>query len=167
MRGVLLLVAVAFTAGCQPESLCPADQPMCCHSSDDCDSASICFPPIGFDCMVQALPPNAVACQADADCAVAGAMQICAQVSCDPTNSKSCTTGCAKDADCPEGQFCSATSHCTPQTCGMGCPPLFICNSATSNCVRQACSTDPDCPTGAVCVSNGCYPSLGQCGLLD
>jgi hypothetical protein len=167
--GWALLVAVGAVAGCQQTTpaACPSGQPMCCRSSAECDGVSICFPPAGLGCVVQPLPPTAVACTSDPDCANDGATQVCAQVACDSTRGKNCAPGCASDADCVEGQTCSATHHCVAKACDTGCPPLFGCDSTTSMCGRRACQRDADCPTGGVCVDGGCYATLGQCGLVD
>jgi hypothetical protein len=166
LGAVLVLAASAGNGGCkQSKALCPSGQPTCCRSSDDCDSASICFPPTGLGCVVQPLPTTAAACVVDSDCAASG--EVCDQVQCDPALPKSCAHGCAQSADCLDGETCSSTHHCVAQSCGAGCPPLFVCDATASVCLRQTCQNDSECPAGAVCVDLRCHAALGQCGLID
>ena len=160
------LLALVLLGGCAKQQ-CKGGQPNCCRSSDDCDSASICFPPSGIGCVIQNTPLGNPPCSVDSDCADAGATQVCVQLYCTSSLGKSCIAGCKSDADCAEGQQCAAP-RCVPRPCSAGCPSLFTCDASTSTCARYKCKSDSDCPSGGVCLGDdGCQKSLGQCGLID
>jgi hypothetical protein len=168
MRGLSFPAAalVLGAATCSSsKALCPGGQASCCHSTDDCDSASVCFPPAGFGCDPAPPLPGTATCLADSDCT--GAAEVCLQVACDPTRGKTCVPACTDDASCGEGETCASTGHCVAQACAAGCPPLFVCDAATSVCLREACDRDSDCGGAGVCVDQQCHASLGQCGLID
>lgn len=142
-----------------------------CRTAADCDNGDFCadytMPPLcggmddtNFDNL----------CDVDADCANAGANQICVDTLCvfphgGAITPKHCRAGCATDADC-DGDAgtnlkCTAEHHCEPASCiaSAECSENFMCEGG--QCVPKTCASDADC--GGYCVNGSCYPAIGRC----
>ena len=103
-------------------------------------------------------------CNADAQCADAGANDVCVVGVC---GMRRCQPRCATNADCasnPPGLLaCSATSgQCEAKSCAQSsdCPTNYACD-ATHVCAVKTCTTDAEC-SGA-CVGGRCSASAGVC----
>lgn len=140
-----------------------------CWSATDCGSSATCAPPgtpvCGGACIAVQHP-----CTGDTDCAVdAATPSVCEQVPCSCPSGMGCVPGCTMNTDCPEGQSCASSHHCSPITCtstSNTCPANFSCNvnnAISGFCARKACQIDSQC-SGA-CVEGFCYPAPGTCRL--
>jgi hypothetical protein len=131
-----------------------------CHSDSECQqSFMMCFAPDQVICGGMPLHD----CDQDADCADAGADQICLTGSC---SSSQCVPKCVDDQSCPSTppglSTCDAsTGHCVSKPCtSSSCPQNFSCN-AGAGCVRKTCAADGDC--AGACVNGSCYSGPGTC----
>lgn len=65
-------------------------------------------------------------------------------------------TGCASNADCDDGLFCTGTETCVSGLCqssGNPCGGGAACNEATQSCDVPACNNDGMCEAGEDCVN--------------
>lgn len=107
-------------------------------------------------------------CQTDADCAKAGAIQVCKKVTCACGGESACQDGCVGNDACAEGQFCAPTGHCVALVCkkvgqdDASCPANFECQDpANPKCQRKACTASSQCK--GACVKGFCYDKPGTC----
>ena len=149
---------------------CP--QPICpdgCRSTSDCGGlaggycASPGAPICGGACMV------GDPCADDAKCASDfGVGYVCDYPACNCNGDRTCVFGCNSNADCDEGETCSAAHRCVAMLCTQGqtCPPQFDCvpTGPTELCRRRSCTSDGQC-SGGFCVNGSCFKQLGTCEL--
>lgn len=82
------------------------------------------------------------------------------------------TSGCADDADCSDGLYCTGIESCVSGTCVEGpgdpCVAPATCNESTDTCDAPECTVDDDCSDGVFCngaescVSNTCVDGPGD-----
>jgi hypothetical protein len=136
---------------------------------DGCSMECTCPRGTGFFALVCVLPgdqlcagppPPPANCSTDADCADAGALNICMPGYCDVPR---CTYGCATARNCTVGEVCGADGHCAPKSCAAGeeCGPNYRCDGA-GLCERTPCERSADCDD--FCVNQFCYDTEGHCG---
>lgn len=84
-----------------------------------------------------------------------------------------CLAECLTTRDCPVNQVCSSAGACEPLAFDAGptctyssqCPPRQRCGR--NGTCEPECLDSRDCPPGDSCYANGCYPTLGDAGLVD
>ncbi|MER2565285.1 MAG: putative metal-binding motif-containing protein [Myxococcaceae bacterium] len=84
-----------------------------------------------------------------------------------------CLPECLTTRDCPVNQVCSSAGACEPLAFDAGptctyssqCPPRQRCGR--NGTCEPECLDSRDCPPGDSCYANGCYPTLGDAGLVD
>lgn len=146
-----------------------------CRVSGDCTSLGTAYycgaqnlPPL---CAGQCEPSTGGTCQADADCADAGAQSICSNVTargpcyCSRGGAQPlphCTKGCSLAADCGPGLTCDSKHRCVAATCAQpsDCDSAnFACTS--QQCAAKPCKQDGDCAN--FCVGGSCSAVIGGC----
>jgi hypothetical protein len=169
-------------APAQAEGMCFAAGPgvpgQACEQNWDCAVRSQCFE-MGRDVPGCAVKTCLRFCNADADCAEAGALcntslacglKVCSRP-CDPRGAA--TTGCAAglncfiysaestDCACPgsRGAGVSGTACATDAQCGPG----YLCVTPEGRCHPVCRRSDGACPTGTTCTALSGYTLYGAC----
>ncbi len=160
MRRAIMLLGLAWAAGCSGSKTSPGDAghdagPGCATSAD-CDGGLVCSAADGG-------PGQCGPCTTNGQCPP--------QEDCDP-GSHACAflpgwgNQCVLNGDCSLGQFCKqglcvAAAQITPCTRG-NCPQGQRCNQANQVCEQDlGCFSDAYCPQGESCNlgTRACQPS--------
>jgi hypothetical protein len=68
-----------------------------------------------------------------------------------------CRSSCATDADCRQGQACTAAGTCAdPAACDPPCGNREYCEEATLTCQVRGCAIDDDCIATEICIGVEC-----------
>ena len=136
-----------------------------CRLDLDCTDGKRCLAPGASPGCGPCLAPTNP-CTSDGDCAQLGAAMICQDIPCHCNGApRGCTSGCASDADCSDGESCGADHRCQPLPCTLDseCGYGFRCVGAGGTCARPLCDRDADCAGIGFCVLHTCYPTAGMC----
>ncbi|MEB2313494.1 MAG: hypothetical protein OZ921_14425 [Sorangiineae bacterium] len=147
-------------AGTDPGNDCAADTPATCQLTGACDGSGGCQKyPFGTVCGAALCSGSTLTgqqCNGSGKC-VAGQTSFCDPYRC---IGDACPTGCAVDADCTTGNFCSA-SACVPKLgAGEACGAANECSSGF--CVEGVC-----CDTACNGTCQACTAATKLSGVDD
>ena len=152
------LAACSSNADCNdPNQVCDQQQHTCVAATRICPAGDACDPQQKV---------CAHACSIDADCTQieGGTGYACRDNACFRLQT------CTADADCSNGQICTANPDAS-MSCKAGCtlptdcPLGQSCSTATPahpRCLPQ-CASNSDCPLNAVCTGSTCQTTSGSC----